>query len=86
MVTITADQIRAYVNKAIVEPARRTGKSDVTIVARDVHKDLKLVERMPAVCSAIDAQKFQEQYRLILSSRSGPKQGPRATWCFSIQR
>ena len=83
---MTADQIRAYVNKAFVEPARRKGRTEVTVVAADVHADLKLDNRMPAVCSAIDAQKFQEQYNVILSTRSGPRQGSTVTWRFSIQR
>jgi len=42
--------------------------------------------RMPAICSALEAQKFQEQYRVILSSRSGPKQSSTAKWRFSFQR
>lgn len=83
---MNADQIRAYVNTAFLEPARRAGKTDVVIVAGDVHADLKLDNRMPAVCSALDAQKFQDQYRVILSTRSGPRQSSTATWRFSIQR
>jgi len=83
---MTADQIRAYANKAFVEPARRQGLTNVSIVAGHVHADLKLENRMPAVCSAIDARKFQEQYRVVLSSRSGPKQSSSVTWRFSIQR
>jgi len=86
MASMTADQIRAYVNKVFVEPARRAGKTDVVIVAGDVHADLKLDNRMPAVCSALDAQVFQQNYRVVLSARSGPRQSSTATWRFSIQR
>ena len=86
MATMTADQIRAYVNKAFVEPARRFGKTDVVVVAGDVHRHLMLDNRMPAICSALDAQKFQEQYRVMLSGRSGPRQSSTATWRFSIGR
>jgi 5-methylcytosine-specific restriction enzyme B len=86
MATATADQIRAYVNKAFLEPAKRAGKTAVEVIAGDVHADLKLDNRMPAICSALDAQKFQEQYRVILSSRSGPKQSSTAKWRFSFLR
>ena len=86
MTTINADQIRAYVNKAFVEPARRAGKTSVVIISGDVHTDLKLNNRMPAICSAIDAQKFQQQYGVILSKRSGPRQSSTAMWEFSLQR
>jgi hypothetical protein len=86
MAIVTADQIRACVNRAYIEPARRAGKTDVVVVAGDVHADLKLDNRMPAICSALDAQKFQEQYRVILSTRSGPRQSSMAIWRFGIQR
>jgi len=86
MPTRTADQIRAYVNKAFIEPARRAGKADILIVASDVHADLKLDNRMPAVCSALDAKKFQNEYRVILGSRRGPRQGSTVTWRFLLQR
>ena len=82
---ILAEQIRSYANKAFIEPARRAGRTDAVIVAADVHRDLKFKDRMPAVCGALDAQKFQEDYRVILSSRSGPRQGATATWRFSLQ-
>lgn len=86
MPTITADQIRAYVNKAFVEPARRAGRKNFQVTAGEVHSDLKLENRMPAICSALDAKKFQDQHRVVLSTRSGPKQSSTATWRFSIQR
>ena len=81
-----AEQIRSYANKAFIDPARRAGRTDTVIVAADVHRDLRFKDRMPAVCGALDAQKFQDEYRVILSSRSGPKQGATATWRFSLKR
>lgn len=86
MATITADQIRSYVNKAFLEPARRAGQTSFQVTAGDVHADLKLENRMPAICSALDAKKFEDQYRVVLSTRSGPKQSSTSTWRFSIQR
>ena len=56
---------------------------ETVIVAGDVHKDMRLKSRMPAVCAALDAQKFQDEYGVVLSSRAGPKQGSTATWRFS---
>jgi len=81
-----ADKIRAYVNKTFVEPARRAGKSGIVIISGDVHADLEYQNRMPAVCSAIDAKKFQERYGLVLNSRTGPRQGATVKWLFGIKR
>jgi hypothetical protein len=81
-----ANRIRAYVNKAFIEPARRAGMTETTVVAGDVHKDLKLENRMPAVCAALDAGIFQEEYRVVVSERRGPKQGSTAAWRLSIRR
>lgn len=73
-----AEQIRSYANKAFVEPARRSGRTETVIVAGEVHKDLKLVNPMPVVCGALDAQKFQQDYGIVLSNRGGPQQGATA--------
>ncbi len=84
--TSLAEQIRVYANRAFIEPARRAGRTEVTIVAGDMHKDMRLTNRMPAVCAALDAQKFQEEYGVVLSSRAGPRQGATAAWKYSLRR
>lgn len=81
-----ADQIRRYVNEAYIAPARKLGRTETVVVAGDVHKNMRLENRMPAICAALDAQKFQDQFKVVLSRRTGPKQGSTATWCFSIER
>jgi len=50
------------VNKALLEPARRAGKTDVETLAGEIHADLQLDHRMPALFSAPDAQKLQKQF------------------------
>lgn len=86
MTNSLADKIREHANSILIEPARNAGMTHVTVNAGDVHRDLKLENRMPAVCAAIDATKFQDLYGVILSNRSGPKQGSTATWIFSIKK
>lgn len=82
--TATADEIRAFVSRTLVNPARASKKTSIKVVAGDVHKDMGLQNRMPAVCSALDAQKFQDQFNILISRRDGPRQGPTATWIFAI--
>ena len=86
MAQLLADRIRQYVSDAFIEPARKAGRTQVSVTSGDVHKDLRLESRMPAICAALDAAKFQKQYRVVLSRRSGPKQSSTVTWLFSIEK
>jgi len=82
----SAKRIRAYVNDAFIEPARRAGVDETSVTAADVHKDLRLHNRMPAVCSAIDSKKFQDQFGVGVRQRTGPPQGGTVTWVFSLRQ
>ena len=81
---ILADRIRQYALEKYVEPARRNGRSEVTIRAGDVHNDMELVDRMPAVCDAINATKFPVLARLELLKRTGPRQGANAVFTYRV--
>ncbi len=45
--------IREFICKNYIQPAREKGKSRITIRAGDIHSAMRLVSRMPAVCSAL---------------------------------
>lgn len=79
-----ADQIRKYVLDQIIEPARRQSRSLVQVHAAEVHAAMKLENRFPAVCSALDADKFLGEARVTLVRRSGPKHGSTAEWVFGL--
>ena len=81
---ILADQIREYVRKEIIVPSRQKGLTIVHIKAGDVHSAIGLQNRMPAVCAALDAEKFLDYAQVILVRRSGPHQGSSAEWVFQI--
>ncbi len=81
---ILADRIRTFVIQNRIAPARAKGARTVQIRAGDVHTDLGLNNRMPAVCSALDAQKFLDQAKVTLVRREGPHQGGNAEWTFEI--
>jgi len=73
---ILADEIRAFALKQYVGPVRRTNTphtAHVTIVSGNIVPDMKLRQRTPAVCSAIDAQRFQDDNGIQLLQRSGPQ-------------
>lgn len=81
-----ADQIRQFVVDEYVTPARNAGSPHVRIVSGDIHKRMGLEDRMPAVCGAIDAQKFVELAGVSLVSRSGPHQSSTVEWVFRIRQ
>ena len=84
MSTATAEEIRQFVDVAYIQPARRCGKHQVTVVALNVHNDMKLDNRMPAVCGALDAKIMSRKLNLSVVQRAGPKQSSTATWVFGI--
>jgi len=86
MTTATAEEIRQFVDITYFKPARRAAKRRVTVVALNVHNDMRLDNRMPAVCSALDAKIVEAKYGVSLIKRSGPRQSSTATWVFEIKK
>lgn len=81
-----ADHIREYVHRSFVEPARKQGKATITVRAGDVHQAMGLKNRMPAICSALQASKFEELAGVRLVKREGPLQGANARFTFDLER
>lgn len=82
-----ADEIRVHAFRRYIQPARRKHSpvpSQITIVSGDLVREMKLHSRTPAVCGALDARKFQDEYELKLVDRSGPKFGMTTTWRFLV--
>jgi 5-methylcytosine-specific restriction protein B len=79
-----ADDIRAFVIRVYIEPARRTGERIVPIRAGDVHREMGLKSRMPAVAGAIGAKKFEDLAKVKLISREGPHMGANLIFFFKI--
>jgi hypothetical protein len=65
---------------AIHRYERSVVPSLVTIVSGDIVRQLKLQQRVPALCSALGARKFFTENDVTLVRRSGPKFGMTATW------
>ncbi|CAG0927814.1 hypothetical protein TFLX_00642 [Thermoflexales bacterium] len=70
-----ADSIRQFVLSNYIQPARVRGDTEVTVRAGDVHKAMNLKDAMPAVASALGANKFQEFAKVKLIKREGPQNG-----------
>ena len=80
----TADDVREYVLVAIIKPARRKGENTVAFNSSGIYRGMGLKSRFPLVCSAIDAEKFQDYASVILMRRDGPKQSSTVRWVFDL--
>ena len=79
-----ADRIREYAIKHCVKPARDAGKQSVSIRAGDVHKAMELDNRVPAVCSALRTEEFQDRANVELKSCDGPFQSTTTTFHYKV--
>jgi hypothetical protein len=79
-----ADEIREFLVRQYVMPAREQGHSTIEIRAGDVHRDMQLVSQMPSVCAALDAKKFARALGLELIDRQGPSRGANVFFRFHV--
>jgi 5-methylcytosine-specific restriction protein B len=80
-----ADQVREHARHEYIEPARRRGDSTVRIVAGDVQKAARLVNRTALVCQALKSHKFLEENHLALERWDGPPSGMSTTVTFTYR-
>lgn len=79
-----SDEICEYAKAHYVRPARQHGKHELTIRAGDVHRDMKFTNRLPLVCSALQAKAFETLSRVRLLEQLGPHAGSNRTLKFEI--
>lgn len=71
----SAEAIRMYARREYIEPARRKGARRVQIIAGDVHRGMRLKNRVPNVCSVLGSRTFLEKNGLVIEEVSGPPSG-----------
>lgn len=79
-----AERIRQFTLDHYVAPARAEGHRMITIRAGDIHRDMKLANAMPAVCSAIGSNKFERVAQVAPINRTGPANGANVYFQFSL--
>jgi hypothetical protein len=67
-----ADKIRQFALDRYVVPARAMELTVITIRAGDIHREMNLANAMPAVCSAIGSNKFEQIAQVRSLNRTGP--------------
>ena len=81
----TADNIRSYGREKYVIPARKRQLEKFSIRAGDVVRELKLLGRVPAVCSALKSRAFLAQNSLRIVERTGPSSGQSTTVTYTYE-
>ena len=80
-----AERIRRYALDHYVAPARQAQERTVTIRAGDVHRELGLTSRVPAVCSALGSALFERLAGVILMERAGPIQSTTTQFRYRLE-
>ena len=81
----TADEIRTHGRERYVAPARSRHQRRFSIRTGDVVKELKLLSRVPAVCSALKSRAFLNENRVRLVESSGPRSGQSTTVTYTYE-
>jgi hypothetical protein len=85
MSQVTSDQIRQHAAEKYVLPARTAHLKEFEIVAGDLHRNLRLKNRVPLVCAALRSNKFLTENSLVLVDQSGPPSGMSTTVRFKYR-
>jgi hypothetical protein len=83
--TSLSDEIRKFTKEHCIEPARRRGEQLVRVRVGDVHREMKLQGRVPAVCQALSSHLFLNENALELEGREGPPSGQSTTVLFTYR-
>ncbi len=80
-----AERIRRYALDQYLEPARQAQERTVTIRTGDVHQNLGLSSRVPAVCSALASALFERLAGVTLMERIGPFQSTTTQFRYRLE-
>ena len=69
------EQVRQWLKREVIEPARKRHDSTVRIVVGDVARALKLNNRTPLICAALRSRKLLQENHLVIEKDEGPRSG-----------
>ncbi len=80
-----SDVVRQHAIEIYISPARRRRERTVSVNVGAVHKALRLGNRVPLVCAALESRKFLRENGLRLVSRTGPPSGRSTTVTYTYE-
>jgi len=66
-----ADSIRKFIFDYYIRPARKNTKNIIKIRSGDIQKEMGLINRYPAVCSAMRGKKIEEIFKIEIAEIDG---------------
>lgn len=79
-----SDRISQHILDTHFVPVWRARREALEVRAGNIHKEIGLVDRMPAICSVLGSQRFQRLTRSRLVERRGPHNGANAVFVFRL--
>ncbi|NTS66160.1 AAA family ATPase [Sphingomonas sp. HHU CXW] len=79
-----ADRIRQYVLAHYIEPARRHGNPNVTVIVGPLNNEMGLHMSWPNICQALEGRKFLELAKVPAPVAQGPKQSTTRQLTFDL--
>jgi len=80
-----ADQIRDYVIKNYIEPARKKGLKEVTIIAGDVAREVTGGTNIPNVNNVLRGKKLLTMCNIRLIKKQGPYESTTTSYTYNIE-
>ena len=80
-----SDKVRNYVKTHYVLPAQRRGERVFSVTAGEIHRNLRMRNQVPVVCTALRSQRFLEENHLALRKVTGPPSGMSTTVQFTFE-
>jgi hypothetical protein len=80
-----SDAVRQHAIESYISPARRRRERTVSVNVGAVHKALRLGNRVPLVCAALESRKFLRENGVRLVSRTGPPSGRSTTVTYTYE-
>lgn len=63
---VLANKINKFICEHYIEKARNNGNKQVKLVSGQVHSDMRLIDRMPAVCGALRSKELETKCNIQL--------------------
>ena len=80
-----SEVVRQHAIETYVSPARRRRERTVSVNVGTVHRSLRLGNRVPLVCAALESRKFLRENGLRLISKIGPPSGQSTTVTYTYE-
>lgn len=79
-----ADAVRDHVIARYITPARSSGRTEVQVRVGDVHSELSFKNKLPLVCAALGAAKFQQLANVTNLGSTCPQNSTTTTFTFRL--